>query len=108
MIVHLRGSTMSNKKDLTKLLNISYENPIDEKSAIDSYNRFEEFISHADQETIQYFTKIVSLDSFELLELREKIAEIGYELTPEQMSQYIFILLMCLTDNIKPKQKGAN
>jgi len=97
---------MSSKKELTYLLNISYENPIDEKSAIDSYNRFEEFISCADQETIQYFTKIISLDSFELLELREKIAEIGYELTPEQMSQYIFILLICLTDNIKPKQRG--
>lgn len=97
---------MSNKKDLSKLLNISYENPIDENLAISSYERFEEFISCADQETIQYFTKIISLDSFELLELREKIAEIGYELTPDQMSQYIFILLTCLTDNIKPKQRG--
>ena len=91
-----KGYEMINKNSLKKMLNISYKDSMDEDLAWEAFSRFKKHIDNGDEETISYFLNIACLTETEILKLRTLLAEMGFELTPDQLSQYIYILTISL------------
>ncbi len=91
---------MINKEKLSNILNFTYVEPIDKVSAWNCFTRFQEHIENGDEETIKFFLDVAFCDNDEMLILRNIIAELGYELTPNQLSQYIFLLTLCLLEKM--------
>tara|TARA_R110000823_G_scaffold174884_2_gene307485 strand:- start:353 stop:631 length:279 start_codon:yes stop_codon:yes gene_type:complete len=83
-------------EDLLTLLVILYDNTIDFDKAWRTYNNFLAIFKDEDEATIDYLLNIVNMNYRQKLLLRNRIAERGYELTPNELDQYIFILLMAL------------
>ena len=83
-------------EDLLTLLVILYDNTIDLDKAWRTYNNFLAIFKDEDEATIDYLLNIVNMNYRQKLLLRNRIAERGYELTPNELDQYIFILLMAL------------
>jgi hypothetical protein len=83
-------------EDLLTLLVILYDNTIDFDKAWKTYNNFLAIFKDEDEATIDYLLNIVNMNYRQKLLLRNRIAERGYELTPNELDQYIFILLMAL------------
>ena len=92
---------MVTKKDLCAMLDITFDDPISEQEAWDAFTRFNEYITNGDSETINYFIKLITYTPKNVLELRFEMAELGYELTPSQLSQYLFVLSTCILDRAK-------
>ena len=84
------------QEELLTLLVILYENTIDFDKAWRTYNNFLAIFKDEDEATIDYLLNIVNMNYRQKLLLRNRIAERGYELTPNELDQYIFILLMAL------------
>lgn len=88
------------KEELCAIMNFAYDYPIDIDVAWSAYNRFNQHIQSADLNTVKYFLKIICYTDAELLSLRNIMAESGKELTPSELSQYIFILSICFFDRL--------
>ena len=84
------------QEELLTLLVILYDNTIDFDKAWRTYNNFLAIFKDEDEATIDYLLNIVNMNYRQKLLLRNRIAERGYELTPNELDQYIFILLMAL------------
>lgn len=92
---------MITKNYLNDMLLSAYNESIGVDRAWDSFVKFKEYISSGDKDTIKYFMDLVTKDYTDILKLRTSIAEIGYELTPSELSQYIFILTLSMLDSIE-------
>lgn len=100
---------MVTKEDLCAMLEFFSDDPLDIDQAWETFQRFEEHIAEGDIETIRYFTTLMMYKEKDILKLRNTMAEQGFELTPSQLSQYIFILSACLLDSYKLfKEKKDN
>jgi|TARA_B100000131_G_C17612764_1_gene408392 hypothetical protein len=84
------------QEDLLTLLMILFDDTIDLDKAWKTYNNFINIFEDKDQDTIDYLLDVVDMDRKQRLVLRNRIAERGFELTPNELDQYIFILLMAL------------
>ena len=94
------------KEDLELLLAVSFDDPISIDAAYKAYSNYMDLISDADNDTIDYLWRLVKYDRQALLKVRMNFAEKGFELTPNQCEQYIFVLATSLVDSIhedKPK-----
>tara|TARA_B100001113_G_scaffold287412_1_gene243071 strand:- start:1802 stop:2101 length:300 start_codon:yes stop_codon:yes gene_type:complete len=89
---------MINREKLSNILNFTYKEPIDETNAWNCFTRFRDYIEQGDKETIKFFCDVAFCNEKEMLLLRNVIAELGFELTPNQLSQYIFLLTLCLLE----------
>lgn len=92
---------MVTKEDLCAMLNFFSDDPLDIDHAWETFKKLEAYIAEGDIETIKYFTTLMMFKEHDVLNLRTKMAEQGFELTPSQLSQYIFILSACLLDSYK-------
>ena len=84
------------QEDLLTLLMILFDDTIDLDKAWKTCNNFINIFEDEDQATIDYLFDVVNMDRQQRLVLRNRIAERGFELTPNELDQYIFILLMAL------------
>jgi hypothetical protein len=84
------------QEDLLTLLMMLFDDTIDLDKAWKTYNNFINIFEDKDQDTIDYLLDVVDMDRKQRLVLRNRIAERGFELTPNELDQYIFILLMAL------------
>jgi len=98
---------MTSKEELHLMLEFTYDEPLDKTSAWSCYERFQEHLSNGDILTIKYFLQVINYDHEMVLKFRTKFSELGYELTPDQASQYIFILATCIIDRITGNTKNA-
>ena len=85
------------KELLYDLLSTSYEDTIDIEKAWSLYQNFDELCIDGDFTTIVYLYKICMMDKRARLEWRTRLAELGFELTPNEVDQYILILTLVLT-----------
>lgn len=90
----------TNKDDLELLLTVSFEEPLDINVAYETYKNYSTLIKNADTETLDYLWRMVRTDHKGMLRVRNSFAEKGFELTPSQCEQYIFILATSLVDSI--------
>tara|TARA_Y100000385_G_C12928345_1_gene565659 strand:+ start:66 stop:368 length:303 start_codon:yes stop_codon:yes gene_type:complete len=92
---------MITKTYLQLMLEVAFDDPIDFDVAWACYERFNDYINNGDTETINYFIKAMTATRTEILATRFRMAEMGYELTPSQLTQYFFILSTCLLDKAR-------
>lgn len=92
---------MITKKELQLMLEFTFDDPIDCDVAWACYERFSEYINNGDAETINYFITAMTASRSEILATRFRMAEMGYELTPSELTQYFFILSTCLLDKAR-------
>jgi hypothetical protein len=99
--------SITTKEELELLLAVSFDEPLNIDVAYKAYHNYNVLIHNADNETIDYLWRMVRADRKALLKVRTSFAEKGFELTPDQCEQYIFILATSLVDSIgeinKPK-----
>ena len=91
---------MINQEKLISILNFTYKEPIDETNAWNCFNRFRDYIDQGEKETIDFFIEVAFCNQKEMLSLRNLIAELGFELTPNQLSQYVFLLTLSLLEKM--------
>tara|TARA_R100001244_G_scaffold113417_1_gene83982 strand:- start:92 stop:364 length:273 start_codon:yes stop_codon:yes gene_type:complete len=88
------------KKLLFDLLDNAYEDTIDINKAWSLYTNFDELCINGDFMTILYIYKICMMGKRDRLLWRTKLAEQGFELTPNEVDQYLLILTIVLTSAI--------
>ena len=82
------------------LLSSIYEDPIDIKDAWRSYSSFVSLFNEYDEELTDYLLNIVDLNRKERLEFRNRLAEKGHELTPNQLNQYVLLIMIAVREYI--------
>ncbi len=90
-----------NKERIFRLLQILYADTIKKESAFKSYKNFLKICSEEDDVTMEYLLGVVSMTTKQRLVLRNSIAERGYELTPNELDQYIFLLTLAIYEYIE-------
>lgn len=90
-----------NKQQLALVLQAFFDDSISETSAWLAYCNFKNLLNDGDRNTIQYFLTVVEMDRKSRLKLRNTMSERGNELTPNQLDQYIFLLLLALNEYIE-------
>ena len=85
------------KELLYDLLSGSYEDTIDIDKAWSLYNNFDDLCVSGDFTTIIYMYKICMMNKRDKLRWRTRLAELGFELTPNEVDQYLLILTLVLT-----------
>jgi hypothetical protein len=91
------------KTTLIQVLSSVYEPTIDSEAAWAAYNNFIDLFLDEDPPTVEYLCTICELTQRERLLLRHKIAEEGFELTPNELNQYILLILVALAEYIEVK-----
>jgi hypothetical protein len=94
----------TNKEELELMLSFSFIDPLNIETAWDTYKRYLDMIIEADVDTIDYLWRLVKTDRNGMLKARMNFAEKGFELTPSQFEQYIFVLATSLVDSIEQKK----
>ena len=88
------------KEILYDMLSAAYHDTIDIDKAWSLYENFDELCINGDFSTILYLYKVCMMNSKEKLRWRTKLAELGFELTPNEVDQYLLILAIVLTSVI--------
>ena len=84
------------RQKVTSLLELFYSDSIDSDDAWKAYSNFLLMVSDSDKETMTYLYDVIDYDSDRRLKLRNRMAERGFELTPSQLDQYIFLLFLAI------------
>ena len=88
------------QEKITTLLKALYNDTIKSDSAWETYINFYKLCLDSDNDTIDYLYYVVNMNQEHRLRLRNRIAEKGFELTPNELNQYIFLLIMAMYDYI--------
>ena len=88
------------RQQLCILLEAFYSDSIELEFAWKTYNNFYQICCEGDKDTINYLHLVVDMEKDARLLLRNRIAEKGFELTPNQLDQYIFVLFLAIYDHI--------
>lgn len=91
------------KDDLELMLVTAFQEPLNIDIAYETYINYIDLINTADNITIDYLWRLVKCDYDGILKTRMSFAEKGFELTPNECEQYIFILATSLVDCIGNK-----
>tara|TARA_R110000751_G_scaffold60557_1_gene126329 strand:- start:552 stop:839 length:288 start_codon:yes stop_codon:yes gene_type:complete len=84
------------KSYVLKTLKAVFNNSLEDDSAWSAYVNFVDLFMQEHEETTDYLCRVVELNIKQRLVFRTKFAESGYELTPNQLNQYIFLLMLAL------------
>jgi hypothetical protein len=87
-----------NKKDLLIILKTCYNDHLDIEAAWNCYCNLLQVCYESDQKTINYLHTLAKSKKPERLRLRNRIAEKGYELTPNELNQYLLMLALALAE----------
>ena len=91
------------RHEIFNLLETFYNDTIESDSAWKTYQNFYNMYSGGDKPTVEYMYCVISMETEERLMLRSRIAEKGFELTPNQLDQYIFLLFLAIYNMEKSK-----
>ncbi len=86
------------KTKLLKAINSTYEHNMEEDHIWDCYCAFLGLFLEDDIITTNYLINLIELTRGQRLVYRNKLAEMGFELTPNELNQYIFLLLIALNE----------
>tara|TARA_Y100001951_G_scaffold105115_1_gene119976 strand:- start:534 stop:830 length:297 start_codon:yes stop_codon:yes gene_type:complete len=92
------------RQQIYELLESLYADAIEPESAWQTYQNFYHICTDGDKDTMDYMYNVIDMSATQRLELRRKMAERGFELTPSQLNQYIFLLLLATMDYIDDRR----
>jgi hypothetical protein len=87
-----------NKKRFNLVLYNFCKSDIDKDRAWTIYLNFLKLFKEKNGVTIEYLEKIGCMNNSQKLIWRNKLAEKGIELTPDQVEDYVFILSLAITE----------
>jgi len=86
-------------QDIVKILDSLYEWPIPRDKTIDVYTSlFEIFLFDGDERTMEYIERVANFNTEEKKQYRNRLAELGFELRPDEISQYLVIINVALKE----------
>jgi len=88
-----------NKKTFIRILNNYGNSSINSETAWEIYLRCVKNFKNSDKDNIEYLKKIGSMSSREKLIWRNKLAESGIEITPNEINDYILIISLVIMKN---------
>ncbi len=89
------------KEDLVRTMQNIYEWPLSESVIWDVYNNFLELALTRDEYVLEFLNKVVDFTSIERKEYRNKLASMGFELRPDELSQYTVLIMIALKESIE-------
>jgi hypothetical protein len=92
-----------NKEKLNKTIKSIYDWPLDPETAWEIYNNIKELASDDCLATIDYLKLVVAFDKPQRMKYRNHLASKGFELRPDELNQYILIVMIVLTETAKVK-----
>jgi len=94
-----------NKKEVVKILYSVYDEPIPEKKAWKTFQAFLNLFTEENGAVTNYLLSVIEFNRRQRLSFRNKLAEKGYELTPNQLNQYIFLLIIAMSEYMDAEVK---
>ncbi len=91
-------------KDINEIHDIIasiYDWPITKTQTEEVYNNFSELIASDDLETVNFFMELVKFDKNQRRAYRSHLAEMGFELRPDEMNQYILLLMLAIMEAVE-------
>lgn len=85
-----------NKKTFVQIMENFSSHTIENDRAWKVYLDCIKLFKNSDKDTVEYLENVGSMDQKQKLLWRTKIAEIGIELTPIEIDDYIFILSLAI------------
>ena len=101
IFTHILDSIMIIKKDLVKTMQSIYEWPLEEDVIWEVYSNFLELALTKDEYVLEFLNKVVDFTSYERQEYRNKLASMGFELRPDELSQYTVLIMIALKESIE-------
>lgn len=95
------GFIMIIKQDLVKTMQSIYDWPLSEDVIWDVYSNFLELALTKDEYVIEFLNKVIDFTSLERREYRNKLASMGFELRPDELSQYTVLIMIALKESIE-------
>lgn len=91
---------MDNEKLINTVKSI-YDWPISDEKIVEVYNNFKDIIKNGDEETVDFMESVIKFDKKQRMQYRNYLASIGYELRPNELDQYILLLIIAMLDMIE-------
>lgn len=83
-----------------KVLRSVYDSDMDEEHVLNCYFSFLDLFLEQDPPTTSYLLSLLRFTKKQRLSYRNRLAELGFELTPNELNQYIFLLIMAVNEYI--------
>jgi hypothetical protein len=91
---------MNNEKLINTVKSI-YDWPISDEKIIEVYNNFKDIIKNGDEETVDFMESVIKFDKKQRMQYRNYLASIGFELRPNELDQYILLMIIAMLDMIE-------
>ena len=85
---------------IVDILRSVYDSSLKDDQVLNCYFSFLDLFLEQDLPTTSYLLSILQLTKRQRLQYRNKLAELGFELTPNELNQYIFLLIMALNEYV--------
>lgn len=89
------------KEKLLKTVKSIYDWPIEDDKIFEVYQNFKEIMRSGDKETISFFETVIKFDKKQRMKYRNHLASIGYELRPNELDQYILLIILAMLDMVE-------
>jgi hypothetical protein len=91
---------MCSKKAI-EIINSIFDWPIEDQKIEEVYQNFLELNLQKDDNTLEFLNYIIGLDVEQRKGYRDRLASMGFELRPDEFSQYIVILTIAMEESTK-------
>ena len=95
------GFIMIKKANLVRTMEAIYEWPLSDDIIWDVYNNFLELALTKDEYVLDFLNRVVDFTSMERQTYRNKLAAMGFELRPDELSQYTVLIMIALKESIE-------
>ena len=86
------------KKEFNKVFYAWAKSNLEQEKAWDAYLKFSSLAKERDSDMMEYLERLASLSKEGLLQWRTRLSEKGVELTPDQVTDYVFIISLAIMD----------
>lgn len=91
--------------ELNKILTSVYDDALEKQHSWEVFNNFLELFMMEELQTTDYLCSLIELNKHQRLQFRSSLAELGYELTPNELNQYILLLIIAMGEYLEGKGK---
>tara|TARA_R110000824_G_scaffold228461_1_gene416221 strand:- start:334 stop:657 length:324 start_codon:yes stop_codon:yes gene_type:complete len=93
------------EQELLWLLSEIYDDTIPYKNALKCFKAFTNLFMEENGAVTEYLLSVIEFNKIQRLKFRNRLAEKGYELTPNQLNQYIFLLIVAMSEYMDAEVK---
>lgn len=87
-----------NRQKLTETIKSIYDWPLDEDKTWEVYNNFLNLLLSDDKGTSDFLMQLTKFDKSQRQKYRNHLSELGYELRPDELAQYIVLILIAFNE----------